>query len=131
MVSGPAATVGSFGRPSLLPILYVRYIVTEVPTRTQSLRHRHQMSEDTDRRERGTTAEEGREAGRVIVALAVGNISISSCSIAVVVAAAANAAVAWSPHRPIPRRVRIGTEWLYDGNCDSYIPLSLEDLGGL
>ena len=48
---GPATTVGSICRPSPLLILYVRCSVTEVPTRTQSLRHRHhQMSEDTERR---------------------------------------------------------------------------------
>lgn len=48
MVPGPTTTVGCAVRPSTLLILYVRYNVTEMPTRTKSLRHRHQMSESED-----------------------------------------------------------------------------------
>lgn len=61
--SGPTTTVGAAGRPSPLPILYVRYNATEVPTRTQSLRHRHQMSEDTGWRERQRRRRGGKPVG--------------------------------------------------------------------
>ena len=50
---GPPLPLACVGRPSPLPILYVRCTVTNVSTRIHSLRHYHQMSEDTEWRVEG------------------------------------------------------------------------------